>query len=97
MIAGEEGGMTAGEEMPARSSDHKRNLLVWPRPKLNVERPMTFVVEVEIMVNEDGSGGQIISMLAVDVMTNESAGDSVHSRKIAESVPIATSPLILVE
>ena len=49
-------------------------------PNLNVDKPMTFVADVEIEVNEDGSAGQVISM-TLDPRTcedlNASAGDPV--------------------
>ena len=79
--AGEEGGMTAGEEMPAPVPQITSGTFLFGlAPNLNVERPMTFVAEVEIMVNEDGSGGQIMSILLDPRRCddfNESAGDSV--------------------
>ena len=52
-------------------------------PNLNLERPMVFVADVEIEVDDDGSAGRIIS-LTLDPRTcedlNESAGDAVIFR-----------------
>lgn len=90
MLAGE---VMAGEEeelgpIPQISSG---TFLFGLAPNLNVNKPMTFVAEVEIEVNEDGSAGQVISM-NLDPRTcedlNASAGDPVVFTP-EEAIPIA--------
>ena len=89
MIAGEAmgGEMTSGEMMAGETEElgpipqiTSGTFLFGLAPNLNVNKPMTFVAEVEIEINEDGSAGQVISM-NLDPRTcedlNASAGDSV--------------------
>ena len=80
------GGMEAGEMMGGMEELQpipqitNGTFLFGLAPNLNVEKPMTFVAEVQIEVNADGSAGQIISM-NLDPRTcddlNASAGEPV--------------------
>ena len=95
MMAGE---MMAGEMMAGEMEEPQPipqissgTFLFGLAPNLNVNKPMTFVAEVEIEVNADGSAGQIISM-NLDPRTcedlNVSAGDPVVFSP-DEATPIA--------
>ena len=84
-MAGEMAGDVAGE-MPEPTSIPpitSGTYLFGLAPTLNLERPMVFVADVELEVNEDGSAGRIISMV-LDPRTcddlNVSAGEAVTFR-----------------
>lgn len=79
--AGDEAGTTAGDEIPAPVPQIESGTYLFGlAPNLNVERPMTFVADVQIMVNDDRSGGQVLS-IHLDPRScedfNTSAGDPV--------------------
>ena len=81
------GGMAGGGEMMGGVEEQlpipqitSGSFLFGLAPNLNVDKPMVFVADVQIEVNEDGSAGQIIS-LNLDPRTcvdlNVSAGEAV--------------------